>query len=242
MKRSPLIGVSGRQFDPGRLFKLEAATAIQTEYLDAVRNSGGIGVILTPELLTDARADELVGRLDGIVFTGGPDVDPSRYGESPHPETYGISDLQDSFEASLLCAAQRTGRPLLAICRGAQLVNVLCGGSLDQHITGREGVLAHGIPNGGGGSDNIFLTEPASRLAHILGESAEGRCHHHQAVATVGEGLRVSARTSDGIIEGLEYADAAPAHWMIAVQWHPEESAATDGRLFDALIAEARSA
>lgn len=236
----PLIGVSGRSFEAGRLFKLEAATAIQTDYLQAVARSGGLGVTLTPEMLTDERADQLVNRLDGIILTGGPDVEPSLYGEVPAPETYGISELQDGFEAALFRAAQRLGRPVLAICRGAQLVNVLCGGSLDQHITGREGLLAHGIPNGGGGSDNTYLIDMSSRLGQILGEQADGRCHHHQAIARIGEGLMVSARCSDGVVEGLEYAvDTAP-HWLIAVQWHPEETADLDRRLFDALLAETR--
>jgi len=240
MTTVPLIGVSGRQFDAGRLFKLETATAIQTEYLDAVNHAGGIGAILSPEVLTDSRADALVGQLGGLILTGGPDVDPSRYGEPAAPETYGVSELQDAFEAALFRSAQRLSRPVLAICRGAQLVNVLCGGSLDQHITGRNDLLAHGIPNGGGGSENTYAIESASRLGRILGESATGRCHHHQAVARVGDGLVVSARTSDGTVEGLEYANPMPSHWMVAVQWHPEETADSDGRLFSALITEAR--
>lgn len=234
---TPFIGVSGRRFDAGKVFKRESAVAIQAEYLDAVVGAGGRAITLSPEPLSDAEADDLVGRLDGVVLTGGPDVDPARYGQEAVAETYGVSELQDSFETALFLAAQRSGTPVLAICRGLQLVNVICGGTMDQHITGRDGLLTHGIPNGGGGSDNTYLIEPGSLLADVLGASAEGRCHHHQAAREVGAGLVVTARTSDSIIEGLEYADrtAAP-HWMLAAQWHPEETAPADGRLFEALV------
>lgn len=240
MPSRPLIGVSGRRFATGKVFKLESAVAIQADYLDAVVRSGGTGITLTPESLTDVDADELVRRIDGLLLTGGPDVDPSRYGQDRAPETYGVSGLQDEFEAALFLAARRSGTPVLAICRGVQLVNVVMGGTLDQHITGRDGFGAHGIPNGGGGSDNTYLVEPGTLLADVLGASAEGRCHHHQAVATVGDGLTVSARTADGVVEGLEYSDPSSApNWLLAVQWHPEETAESDDRLFRALVEQA---
>jgi len=240
MSVRPCIGVSGRRFAAGKVFKLESAVAIQADYLDALGAAGGVGITLTPEPLSDAQADAIVGRVDGLVLTGGPDVDPSRYGQDRAPETYGVSDLQDEFETALFHAARRCGTPVLAICRGIQLVNVVMGGTLDQHITGRAGLGAHGIPNGGGGSDNSYSVVVDTLLADVLGASAGGRCHHHQAVATVGDGLRVSARAADGVVEGLEYRDLASApNWLIAVQWHPEETADADDRLFRALIGQA---
>jgi putative glutamine amidotransferase len=236
----PLIGVSGRRFPAGQTFKLEDALSIQSDYLDAVTAAGGRAVALLPEALSDDEADELLVRLDGLIMTGGPDVDPGRYGQEPAPETYGTSAAQDGFEAALFAAAQRNRTPVLAICRGLQLVNVLLGGTLTQHIVGRPGVGAHGVPNGGGGSDNTYLIEPGSRLSMVLGTSAEGRCHHHQAADIVPGDLVVSARTTDGIIEGLEYSSGQPPHWMLAVQWHPEETHRADDRLFVALVAAAR--
>jgi putative glutamine amidotransferase len=225
------------------MFRLDATLAIQSDYLDAVNGAGGYAVSLLPEALDDAAADAVVARLDGLVLTGGPDVDPARYGQDPAPETYGISELQDGFEAAMFAACRRAGTPVLAICRGMQLVNVECGGTMDQHITGREGLLGHGIPNGGGGSDNTYLVEDGTLLGTVLGTSAEGRCHHHQAVDEVAPGLVVSARTSDGTIEGVEYRDAATApHWMLAVQWHPEETFRSDDRLFAALVEAAAAA
>ena len=236
----PLIGVSAQRFRAGRMFALDDAVAIQSDYLDAVNREGGYAVSLLPEAIDAATADEIVSRLGGLVLTGGPDVDPARYGQEPAPETYGVSAFQDDFEAELFAACRRAGRPVLAICRGMQLVNVVCGGTMDQHITGRAGVGAHGIPNGGGGSDNTYLVEAGTLLATVLGTSAVGRCHHHQAVGDVGPGLRVSARTADGIVEGVEYADLASApHWLLAVQWHPEETYRDDARLFRALVVAA---
>ena len=236
----PLIGVTGRRFTPGRVFKVEASLAIQSDYLDAVVAAGGRAVSLLPEVLDDTEADDLLRRLDGLVLTGGPDVDPQRYGQAAAPETYGVSQLQDSFEAQLFAAAQRCATPVLAICRGLQLVNVLLGGTMTQHISDLPGIGAHGVPDGGGGSNNTYLIEGGSQLATVLGPTAEGRCHHHQAVDEVPGALSVCARTADGIIEGLEYSHDDPPHWMLAVQWHPEETYTLDGRLFEAVVAASR--
>jgi len=222
------------------MFQLEASLAIQSDYLDAVVSAGGRAVSLLPEELDDTAADDLVQRLDGLMLTGGPDVDPQRYGQAAAAETYGVSQLQDSFEAQLFAAAQRCATPVLAICRGLQLVNVLLGGTMTQHISGLPGIGTHGVPNGGGGSDNTYLIEAGSRLAAVLGPSAEGRCHHHQAVDEVSGALTVSARTADGVIEGLEYSHDDPPHWLLAVQWHPEETYTLDGRLFEAVVAASR--
>lgn len=182
--------------------------------------------------------------LDGLVLAGGPDVDPARYGEDPVPEVYGIDEVQDAFELALLDAMLDAGKPVLAICRGLQLVNIAFGGTLYQHITSREGLLAHGVPNGGGGSTNSFLIDPDTLLAGISGtDRPTGRCHHHQAIEVVGEGLVVTARTGDGIVEGIELAEPG-GRWLVGVQWHPEETSGDDPfnqRLFDALVARSRS-
>ena len=242
---APVIGITGRRFKTGRMFKLEPALAIPADYCDAVERAGGIAATLIPSELDRDRAASIAASIAGLVLSGGPDVDPSRYDEEPAPETYGVSDLQDTFELALLDAMLDAGKPVLAICRGLQLVNVAFGGSLDQHVTGRDGIQAHGVPNGGGGSTNQFAVEPHTLLSEILADGAPtGRCHHHQAVGRVGDGLTVTARTGDGIVEGIELADrAAGASWFVGVQWHPEETAAEDPfnqRLFDELVAQAR--
>ncbi len=142
---------------------------------------------------------------------------------------------------TLARSAEASGLPLLAICRGLQVLNVAHGGTLDQHITGRAGLVCHGQPNGGVASAVEVDVEPGSRLCDALGTArVTGACHHHQAVDRLGAGLAVVARAADGLVEGLE-ARAAPG-WVVAVAWHPEVTAGTDPdqqRLFDALVTEA---
>jgi putative glutamine amidotransferase len=180
----------------------------------------------------------LLDRVDAIVLSGGPDVDPSVYGEECHDEVYGVDLAADEAEAALVRAAIERQVPALAICRGLQVVNVALGGTLHQHIPDLPGIERHGRP---GEADGAWVhpidVVPESLLASVFGTTrVEGSCHHHQAVAKVGAGLRVTATSDDGIVEGLEVEDA----WLLAVQWHPEDTAAHDAaqqRLFDALVA-----
>jgi putative glutamine amidotransferase len=235
--------VTGRRFDAGRTFRDEASVAIQAAYLDAVVRAGAVAMLLPPEPLVGHEAATRIDRLDGLVLTGGPDVDPARYDRSAHPTTYGVSQLQDAFEVALLHAALARGIPVLAICRGLQLVNVAHGGTLHQHLPDLPGIGPHGVPDGGGGTLNQVAVEPGSLLASVVGGTeTAGVCHHHQAVDEVGAGLSVSARTSDGVVEALEPADAEGPSWLLAVQWHPEETAQghpASQRLFDHLVAAA---
>lgn len=252
---SILVAIIGQRFGVGRPFKLDPAVAIQTAYGDAVRRAGGLPVVLTPDALTDHEADDAMESISALVLTGGPDVVPARYQQLPVPEVYGTSELQDAFEATMLHAAIRRRRPVLAICRGMQLLNVEFGGTLHQHITGTTGIGTHGIPNGGGGSRNEFAIDDGTLAARVLAADgafdvtgdetviAAGMCHHHQAVDRVGDGLRVTGRCiSDGVVEVIEPED--PDHsWLLGVQWHPEETAADDPvnqRLFDELVHAAR--
>jgi putative glutamine amidotransferase len=222
-ERAPVIGVSGRRFPAGRLFKREDAVA----------------VVLPPGPVDRAAALRRMGSLDGLVLTGGPDVDPSRYFADPHTSTYGVDDAQDTFDIAMLLAALELAKPVLAICRGLQIVNVAFGGTLHQHLPDLDGLGPHGVPDGGGGTDNRFELVAGSLLATVVGAtSMAGRCHHHQAVDRVGEGLAVVARTADGVVEGLELTDEVGS-WFVAVQWHPEETAdedRDDQALFDHLV------
>jgi len=236
-----LIGVTGHRFEPGRVFEHKRALAIQSDYCDGVARAGGLPMLLTPQPYDAAEAAEVIGSLSGLVLTGGPDVDPARYGQEPAPEVYLASELQDSFEASLLHAALEAGLPVLTICRGTQLLNVELGGTLRQHITGVEGLGNHGIPGQVGHPNEVTLTD-GSLAAEVMGATTvHGMCHHHQAIDSVGEGLVVTGVHGDGIVEVVEHRDTDS--WLLGVQWHPEETAADDPAnqaLFDHLVAAAR--
>lgn len=246
--RRPVIAVTCQRRDPGAVFKLEPSLVIISDYLDAVWRAGGLPVpVFPPGIDSDTTAAELardvLAQADGVIAIGGLDVDPARYGEEPHSATMAAPSDQEQFEAALITAALEAGTPLLAICRGMQLLNVVLGGTMYQHITGADGFDAHGIPNGGGGTTNDYRFDADSLVAEVMGgETASGRCHHHQAVAEVADGLIVTGRTADGNVEVLELAE--PNSWMLAVQWHPEETAATDPQnqgLFDGLVRAART-
>jgi putative glutamine amidotransferase len=242
----PVIAITCQRHPPGKLYKLEGAFAVISEYVDAVWRAGGLPVPVFPlpdaERDAEANAAEVLEASAGVIVIGGLDVNPARYGQQPHETTLPAGDDQEEFELAMLTGALDRRVPLLAICRGTQLLNVALDGTLHQHITGQDGLLEHGIPNGGGGSTNEYrLTEGSLVDAVMGGPVVSGRCHHHQAVDAVAPGLVVTGRTSDGTVEVLELAE--PTSWMLAVQWHPEETAATDPAnqgLFDALVAAAR--
>lgn len=223
----PLVLITGRRLELGRVERwLEPAIASPSYYVEAVSRAGAVGPVVGPEPIDAACAADLVRRFEGLMLTGGVDVDPARYGEARAPQTYGCDDVLDEFEQRLLHAAIDAGRPVLAICRGLQILNVALGGSLVQHIVDQPGLLSHGLPAGGGAVDREIDVEPASRLAEALGSvRVTGRCHHHQAIGRLGDGLVVVARAPDGIIEGVERPGQP---WVVGVQWHPEDSAERD--------------
>lgn len=235
----PVVAVTGRRLGGRERWPYAGASALPARYLDAVRRAGGQPVVIDP---VGADAETVVARVDALVLTGGPDVDPEYYGETPHEKTYGVEAEHDDFEIELARRAIAAGRPTLAICRGLQIVNVALGGSLYQHLPDDPGVAAHGKPGETGGELRHTVTvEPDSQLATVMGATkVVASCHHHQAVAKPGEGLHVVARADDGVVEGLALDDA----WLLAVQWHPEDTADTDPaqqRLFDALVTRARA-
>lgn len=245
----PLIAITCQRYPAGKLYKLEPAFSVIAGYVDAVWRAGGLPVPVFPLPGADgvergdavANASEILDQALGVIVIGGLDVDPARYGQEPHDTTLPAPVEQEDFEIAMIEGALDRGTPLLAICRGMQLLNVALDGTLHQHITGRDGIGEHGIPNGGGGTTNDYVLTTGSLAADVMGgEAASGRCHHHQAVDAVAPGLIVTGRTSDGTVEVLELAE--PTSWMLAVQWHPEETAAADPQnqaLFDALVREA---
>jgi putative glutamine amidotransferase len=220
---------------------IDAGVAVPQPYVDALKRAGAQEAMLMPEPVAPADAEELLDHFDALLLLGGGDLDPSTYGETANTHVYGVSDARDAFELALARAAIARGLPTLAICRGAQVLNVLRGGSLDQHITGRAGLLGHGIPGVEGGASLHELDIDAdSRLGRAMGTTtATCSSHHHQAVDRLGTGLRVTARAPDGIVEGIELDGDA---WIVGAQWHPEDTAGRDPvqqALFDSLVTEA---
>lgn len=205
------------------------AAIVPQVYVDAVLRAGG-----SPVLLPVGCDDDVVAVLDGVVVIGGADVDPAAYDEVPHPMTRGTRPARDAHEAQVLRAAIDRQVPVLAVCRGAQVLNVLLGGSLEQHLPDACGHEGHRPEPGAFGASEV-RTEPGSLVAAVLGPQARVPCHHHQSIGRVADGVRVTATAADGTIEAIEL----PSGWVLGVQWHPEEDAG-DNRLFDAHVRAAR--
>jgi putative glutamine amidotransferase len=208
----PLIGISswrGPAVDAG----LEVPSLIShASYARAVEKAGGLTVVIT-ELAPDD-ADGLLDRLDGVVLVGGPDVHPSRYGEPPAPETEPADEGRDAFDIALAQRCVARNQPLLAICRGVQVLNVALGGSLQQHIDD------HMVRDKWNETVHRVKVEPDSALAGILGTTdVDVNSLHHQAIDRLGDGVRAVAYADDGTTEAIE-VDRAPN--VIGVQWHAE--------------------
>jgi putative glutamine amidotransferase len=240
--RKPLIAVPAYPVRPGRIEGwLDGGVAVPEPYIAALARAGAQEAILMPAEIGPIDAEELLVHFDGLLMLGGPDLDPSTYGAEPDSHIYGVNQTRDIFEIALMRVALERGLPTLAICRGAQLLNVVLGGNLDQHITGRAGLIGHGIPGVEGGAQLHDLElEPGSRLAEAMGTThAACSSHHHQAVDRMGAGLKLTARAPDGIVEGIELDGDA---WIVGAQWHPEDTAGRDPvqqALFDAFVREA---
>lgn len=205
-------------------------------YASALVEAGLVPVVLPP--IDAGAAIAALKGVAGLVLTGGEDVDPALFGETPHLETGAPHHRRDAYEIALALAALDLRVPTLAICRGAQVVNVALGGSLVQDIPSqRPGNIIHDPAGKRAERVHRVDIEPDSRLARYVGAtSITTNSSHHQSLDRVAAGLRVTARSEDGIVEALESTD--PTWWMVAVQWHPEELTATpeawDRRLFAA--------
>ena len=204
-------------------------------YFDAVTRAGGIAVLLPPQPVDDAIVSRVLDGLDGLIITGGKDVDPARYGEPSHPLTDTPRVDRDEWEDALLRGAIARELPFLGICRGAQLLNVSLGGSLIQHLPDVLGSTKYNL--GGGEFNSVPVTvDPGTELAELVGAGVQAKVYHHQAIDRVAEGLTVSARSDDGIIQAVEVAGVP---FGVAVQWHPEETG-DDLRLFAGLVNAAK--
>ena len=238
--RPPLIGVTTylERAQTG-VWDLPASF-LPKVYLDAVTDAGGIAVLLPPQPVSPEIARAVLSALDGLIVSGGADVDPSRYGQSPHPRTGAPRTDRDAWEDALLTEAIAAELPFLGICRGAQMLNVALGGTLVQHLPDVVGTERYQPAPAVFGEGDVSI-EPGSRLAALVGAEAQPTLpvhfYHHQALDEVAEGLTVTARSADGVIEAVEL-DSVP--FGLAVQWHPEQNAA-DRRLFAGLVEAART-
>jgi putative glutamine amidotransferase len=231
-REHPLIGLTsyGRTADN--------RYALPAEYLDAVRRAGGVPVMIAPG---EPRWETALESMDALVLTGGGDIDPIRYAGRRHDTNYGIDPERDVLELALGRRVIDSGLPVLGICRGAQILNVVQGGRLIEHIPDEFGeTVLHRAPPREPVRHSVQL-KGSSRLAQILGlQELHVTSWHHQALRGVAKGFEAVAHAADGTIEAIEM----PEHpWLIAVQWHPELTAATDPlqqRLFDAIVTVAR--
>lgn len=207
------------------------ASFLPKVYFEAVTAAGGIAVLLPPQPVDEGIADRVLDSLDGLIITGGKDVDPARYGQEPHPLTDEPRRDRDTWEDALLRRAIDRELPFLGICRGAQVLNVALGGTLHQHLP--DVIGQNGYQMGGGvfSAVDIAVT-PDSTVHSLLSDGLSVPVYHHQAIDRVAEGLIVSATTADGVIEAVELPSVP---FGVAVQWHPEE-ATDDIRLFAGLV------
>jgi putative glutamine amidotransferase len=199
-------------------------------YVRSVEAAGGRALIVPP---AEKAAEEILAALDGLVLTGGPDLDPEAYGADPHPETNNVRPERDRAEIALLTGALERDMPLLAICRGSQVLNVALGGDLEQHLPDRVGHAGH-KETPGVFSEHVVAIDADSRLHAVLGDTVPIKSHHHQGYGRLGRGLVATARAEDGTLEALEEPSRA---FALGVLWHPEEG--DDTRLFEELVAAA---
>ncbi len=239
MSRDPLVGVTtsitvGQT--PERAY-------VNSAYLHAVQQAGGVPVLLPPQL-SPAALERLVRGLDAILLTGGGDVDPASFGEAPHPTLFEVAPSRDALETQVMLYALEKRTPLLAICRGIQVLNVALGGSLHQDVATDPGTeIQHSQKEARDQTTHKVTVAPGSRLGRVLGaEDIEVNSFHHQVVKSLGRGLVPVAWAPDRLIEGVELDD--DTRWVVGVQWHPEHlvgSSEPARRLFSALVTAART-
>jgi gamma-glutamyl-gamma-aminobutyrate hydrolase PuuD len=221
----PVIGISAYREQARWGLWDQPATLIPQNYVDQVVTVGGVPVLLPPVSGVAAA----MGRLDGLIISGGPDVEPARYGQQPGPHTTVVRPDRDEAEIALFRAVLEAGLPVLGICRGLQLVNVALGGTLVQHLPDLVGHDGHSPTPGVMGEHEIRI-DPGSRLAGLLGDHGAGGApigvptHHHQGIDRLGDGLVATAWADDGTIEAIEFKPGVGrGHpFTVAVHWHPE--------------------
>jgi putative glutamine amidotransferase len=237
--RRPVIGICTAlaRANWGVWDRREAAL-LALSYIEAIQRAGGMAVMIPPDGCFEHDPDEILDLLDGLILAGGNDIDPARYGADPDPQTHHLVPERDRSELALAIRAVERDIPVLGICRGMQLLNVAFGGTLTQHLPDELGHEEHRrTPGSFDGSDHDVRLTPGSLAARAAGEELHGtKSHHHQGVATIGDGLVVTGRST---IDGLPEAIEAPGHrFVLGVQWHPE--ADEESRVVGAIVEQAR--
>jgi len=232
----PLIGITAYAEPSVRWGAWDVpAAVIPLAYVRQIEAAGGRALLVPP---SEEGVDETLDALDGVLFSGGADIDPSEYGHEAHPETNGIRPERDRGELALLRAALERDMPVLAVCRGSQVLNVVRGGDLVQHlpdVSDEKHKHLHKF-TGGVFADHEVDVKQGTRLGSLLGERAPVKSHHHQGFGTIGDGLVETAWANDGTLEAVEDPHK---RFAVGVLWHPEEG--QDAALFRALVDEARA-
>jgi putative glutamine amidotransferase len=227
----PLVGITTYVENAAwGAWQLDAAL-IPYNYVQAIERAGGTALLVPPVV---EGVDETLDALDGLLLSGGADLDPQSYGAEAHPATNGLRPDRDRSELALLQGALARDMPVLAVCRGSQVLNVARGGDLVQHLPDVVGSESH-RETLGVFSEHPVRIEDGSRLGSLIGDRAPVKSHHHQGFGALGEGLREVAWADDGTVEAVEDSER---RFAVGVLWHPE--AGEDARLFEALVAEAR--
>src|SRR5882757_3160985 len=234
----PLIGVCAAVEKASfGVWKDEPATLLPLSYARAIHGAGGMMAMLPPDRRATEDPGELLDRLDALVLGGGADIDPESQGVEAHPETVGTNPDRDHFEIALAKGALERGMPLLGVCRGMQILNLACGGTLDQHLPDRLGHERHRLVPGSWGEHEVRL-EPGSLAATAAGsERLTVKSHHHQGVDAIPDSLSASAwATDDESVEAIESGDGS---FVLGVLWHPEEDSAD--AVIPSLVTSARA-
>jgi gamma-glutamyl-gamma-aminobutyrate hydrolase PuuD len=227
----PLIGITTDVVVAAYGAWEEESALVPSDYVRSVERAGGRPLLVPP---SEEDIEETLDVLDAVIFSGGSDLDPATYGQEPHPETDGVLEARDRAELVLLEAALARDMPVLAVCRGSQVLNVALGGDLVQHLPDVVGHDDHKNTPGAYADHDITLEE-GTRLGRLLGGHGPIKSHHHQGFGRLGAGLREAAFAEDGTVEAIEDPSR---RFALGVLWHPE--AGEDMRLFEALIEEAR--
>ena len=239
-KQRPIIGVTTYLQQASSGVWTLPAVFLPAHYLHGVSRAGGVATLLPPQPADEAIFAQVIGGLDGLIVAGGSDVDPALYGHKRHGATDEPARDRDAWEFGLLKAALAARLPILGVCRGAQILNTVLGGTIHQHLPELLGHTQHQVGRGIFNINEVRTVE-GTRVAGLVGESHFAQCYHHQAIADVGKGLVVSARDDEGVIEAIELdPQLNPDAWVVGVQWHPEQGL-DDLRLFTDFVNAAAS-
>jgi len=214
------------------------AVLVAQGYVEGVRLAGGRALVLPADPLWATEPDDALDPLDGLLVVGGNDIAPELYGHDRHPVTGPRHEQRDAVEIGLVSRALARRMPVLGICRGMQLLNVVRGGTLDQHLADSVDITPHRLDDATYGVHEV-LTVPGTRTSRIVGARVTVHSHHHQGVGTLGDGLVIAAHAADGVIEGIEDPQL---EFCIGVLWHPDVDPGGDGAPLFAALVEAAAA